>query len=132
MHYIRLNEICQDFLKKTMLSLLMRTIASVRQDWVNEICWTWLISTVPSIFFCLFAFSFSLAVGHVGFLSLANRGFQVFGQFQDLYYIYKLLYRNRIIVNTKGCEKNASLLFHITALVVRSFLQTLLDRKSVV
>lgn len=50
----------------------------------------------------------------------------MFGQFQDLYYIYKLLYRDRIIVNTKGCEENASLLFRITALVVRSFLQTLL------
>ena len=64
---------------------VIEATSSVRQDWVNEICWTWLISTVPSIFFCLFAFSFSFSVGHIGFPSLVNRGFQVFGQFQNLY-----------------------------------------------
>ena len=65
-------------------------------------------------------------MGHVGFPPLVNRGFQVFGQLQDLYYIDKLLHRNRIIVNTKGCEKNASLFFRIAAFVVHGFLQTLL------
>ena len=65
-------------------------------------------------------------MGHIGFPSLVNRGFQVFGQFQDLYQIYKLLHRDRIIVNTKGCEENAGLFFRIAAFVVRGFLQTLL------
>lgn len=50
----------------------------------------------------------------------------MFGQFQDLYYIYKLLHRDRLIVNTKGYEKNASLFFRIAAFVVHGFLQTLL------
>ena len=50
----------------------------------------------------------------------------MFGQFQDLYQIYKLLHRDRIIVNTKGCEENAGLFFRIAAFVVRGFLQTLL------
>lgn len=76
--------------------------------------------------FCLFALSFSFSVGHVGFSSLVNRGFQVFGQFQDLYQIYKLLHRDRSVVNTKGCEENADLSFCIAAFVVHGFLQTLL------
>ena len=86
------------------------------------------ISLFPDcpIFFCLFALSFSFSVGHVGFSSMVNKGFQVFGQFQNLYQIYKLLHRDRSVVNTKGCEKNASLFFRIAAFVVHGFPQTLL------
>lgn len=76
--------------------------------------------------FCLFAFYFSFFVGHIGFSSLVNRRFQVFGQLQVLYQVHKLLHRDCIIVNTKGCEENVGLFFCITAFVVRSFLQTLL------
>ena len=50
----------------------------------------------------------------------------MFGQFQDFYYIHKLLHRDRIIVNTKGCEENAGLFFTVAAFVVHGFLQTLL------
>ncbi len=65
-------------------------------------------------------------MGHVGFPPLVKRGFQVFGQLQDLDDIDKLLHRDRIIVNTKGCEKNAGLFFTVAAFVVHGFLQTLL------
>ena len=78
--------------------------------------------------FCLFAFSFPFPVsmGHVGFSPLVNRGFQVFGQFQDLYQADELLHRNRIIVDAKGCKENANVLFGVAAFIVHRILQTLL------
>lgn len=49
----------------------------------------------------LFAFSFSLAMGHTAFTTLADRAVHVLGQFQHFNQICKLLHGKCIVVNAK-------------------------------
>lgn len=112
-----------------MLPLLVRTISSARRDWVNEIGWTWLISTASSLFFCLFAylrFLFLFPWVILVFPRWLIEGFRCLNSFIISIRFINLFHRDRIIVNTEGCKENAGLLFHITAFVIRGFLQTLL------
>ena len=58
----------------------------------------------------LFAFSFSLAMGHTAFTTLADRAVHVLGQFQHFNQICKLLHGKCIVVNAKVGEEQTSFL----------------------
>ena len=74
--------------------------------------------TLDDIAMKLFPFSFSLAVRHAAFTTLADRAVHVLGQFQHFNQICKLLHGKCIIVNTKVSEEQTGFLFFGAALVV--------------
>ena len=74
--------------------------------------------TLDDIAMKLFPFSFSLAVRHAVFTTLADRAVHVLGQFQHFNQICKLLHGKCIIVNAKVSEEQTGFLFFGAALVV--------------
>ena len=70
----------------------------------------------------LFAFSFSRAMDHTAFTTLADRAVHVLGQFQHFNQICKLLHGKCIVVNAKVGEEQTSFLFFGAAIVVHGIL----------
>ena len=70
--------------------------------------------------------SFSLAVGHGLFPALADRTFHVLGLLEDSNQRNKLIFRERVVVNSKCCKVRADFLFLGAALKVYGFQQLLL------
>ena len=60
----------------------------------------------------LFAFSFSLAMGHTAFTTLADRAVHVLGQFQHFNQICKLLHGKCIVVNAIDLQLKLTHVLH--------------------